>query len=293
MVTLAAPAVLTALALAGQLTGVGAYGTAAAPLEWSAGGPLTVDALPRVTYTAHRGGALEVPENSMSGLMTAFERGTAQVLDVDTRMLRDGTLVAMHDATLDRTTDKKGPVRALTRQDWRQVRVTPRRALRGAWRPERPPTVAEVLDRFGGRIVLLLEVKDTDGLVPLAKMLRERGLTRSVLVNSHFPNEAERAHKLGLRTQLWRSAKEMRTDRPHTWRTFVDVLDVDYKARDRDLRRAVTSGIPHIWAHTVNSARQRDRVLRLGCDGVITNAPDLLTRTPVKGPVPTRPLSEG
>lgn len=292
MVTLAAPAVLTALALAGQLTGVGANGTAA-PLEWSAGGPLTVDALPRVTYTAHRGGALEVPENSMSGLMTAFERGTAQVLDVDTRLLRDGTLVAMHDDTLDRTTDRKGPVRALTHEDWRQVRVTPRRALRGSWRPERPPTVAEVLDRFGGRIVLLLEVKDKAGLVPLAKMLRERGLTRSVLVNSHFPSEAARAHKLGLRTQLWRSATEMRTDRPHRWRKFVDVLDLDYKARDQDLTRAVASGIPHIWAHTVNTAVQRDRVLRLGCDGVITNAPDLLTRTPVGGPVPTRPLSEG
>nr|WP_246235815.1 glycerophosphodiester phosphodiesterase [Streptomyces boluensis] len=283
---------MTALALAGQLTGVGASGTAA-PLEWSAGGPLTVDALPRVTYTAHRGGALEVPENSMSGLMTAFERGTAQVLDVDTRILRDGTLVAMHDATLDRTTDKSGPVRALDREQWQQVRVMPRPSLHGNWRPERPPTVAEVLDRFGGRIVLLLEVKDTDGLVPLAKMLRERGLTRSVLVNSHWPAEAERAHKLGLRTQLWRDARQMRTDRPQKWRTFVDVLDVDYKARDQDLKRAVTSGIPHIWAHTVNSTKQRDRVLRLGCDGVITNAPGRLARTRVEGPVPALPLSEG
>ena len=94
---------LTALALAGP-AGV------LTPLEWG-GGPLTVDALPPIVYTAHRGGALEVPENSMSGLMAAFERRTAQVIDVDTRMLRDGTLVVMHDATLDRTTYARGPVR--------------------------------------------------------------------------------------------------------------------------------------------------------------------------------------
>ncbi|MDI3419985.1 glycerophosphodiester phosphodiesterase [Streptomyces luteolus] len=291
MVTLAAPAVITALALAGQLTGVAPGGTTA-PLEWSKGGPLTVDSLPRVTYTAHRGGALEVPENSMSGLVAAFERGTAQVLDVDTRMLRDGTLVAMHDSTLDRTTDRKGPVRSLTAKQWRDVRLTPRRSLRGAWRSERPPTVAEVLDRFGGRVVLLLEVKDKAGLAPLARMLHRRGLTRSVLVNSHWPSVAKRAHELGLRTQLWRSARQMRTDKPREWRTFVDVLDVDYKARDQDLVRAVNSGIPHVWAHTVNSVKQRDRVLRLGCDGVITNAPGLLARTPVTGPVRARPLSE-
>ncbi|MDI3405965.1 glycerophosphodiester phosphodiesterase [Streptomyces cavernicola] len=291
MVTMAAPAVITALALAGNLTGVTSTGPAA-PLEWSGGGPLTVDALPRITYTAHRGGALEVPENSMSGLMAAFERGTAQVLDVDTRVLRDGTLVAMHDATLDRTTDRKGPVRALTAKQWRDVRLVPRPSLGKAWRPERPPTVAEVLDRFGGRTVLLLEVKDKDGLVPLSRMLHKRGLTRSVLVNSNWPAVAERAHELGLRAQLWRSAEQMRHDKPHEWRAFVDVLDVDYKARDQDLVRAVDSGIPHVWAHTVNSTRQRDRVLRLGCDGVITNAPGLLTRTPMKGPARARPLSE-
>lgn len=279
MVTLAAPAVITALALAGHLTSVTPSGPTA-PLEWSSGGPLTVEALPRVVYTAHRGGALEVPENSMSGLVAAYERGTAQVLDVDTRMLSDGTLVAMHDATLDRTTDRKGPVRALTAKEWRDVRLTPRRSLRNAWRPERPPTVAEVLDRFGGRVVLLLELKDRDGLVPLARMLRERGLTRSVLVNSHWPEEARRAHELGLRTQLWRSAAQLRHDEPSEWRSYVDVLDVDYKARDEDLARAVRSGIPHVWAHTVNTAEQRDRVLRLGCDGVITNAPGLLARTP-------------
>ncbi|MFC7309785.1 glycerophosphodiester phosphodiesterase [Streptomyces monticola] len=292
MVTLAAPAVLTALALSGQLTFAGQAGTAA-PLEWSSGGPLTVDALPEVVYTAHRGGALEVPENSMSGLMAAFERGTAQVLDVDTRMLRDGTLVAFHDEHLDRTTNMKGPVRNLTRTDWERVRLVPPPGLRSRWRAERPPTVAEVLERFGGRTVMILEAKDPDSLRPLAKLLRKRGLERSVFVNTHFPWVAKRAHRLGLNTQLWRNAKEMRTDRPARWRSFVDVLDVDYKARDEDLVRAVNSGIPRIWAHTVNTPKQRDRVLRLGCNGVITNAPGLLARTPVRGPVPVRPLSEG
>ncbi|MGP4050650.1 glycerophosphodiester phosphodiesterase [Streptomyces sp. 2A115] len=269
---------LTSLTLA--LTGQGGWPTPLAPLtplEWGAG-PLTVSSLPRVVYTAHRGGALEVPENSMSGLMAAYERGTAQVLDLDTRMLRDGTLVVIHDATLNRTTDSGGPVRTLDRRDWHGVRLRPEVAVPGRWRPERPPTLAEVLDRFGGRVVLMLEAKDPKSLRTLAAMVRSRGLTRSVLVNSNRPAVARRAHRMGLVSQLWRSARQMRTDRPERWRPFVDVLDVDHKARDTDLVRAVRSGVPRVWAHTVVTPAERDRALALGCDGIITDAPGRLAR---------------
>lgn len=261
---------------------VGGPGT---PLEWGSG-PLTVDSLPRVTYVAHRGGAREVPENSMSGLMAAYGRGTAQVLDVDTRMLRDGTPVVVHDPTLNRTTFLGGEVRGLNLRDWQGVRLRPKASLPGSWRSERPPTVAEVLDRFGGRIVLMLEVKDPRGLDQLAGMIRNRGLTRSVFVNSNDPSVARRAHRAGLLAQLWRSARQLRTDRPERWRSYVDLLDVDRKARDADLVRAVRSGIPRVWAHTVVTPAQRDRALALGCDGIITDVPGKLARAAQRGARP-------
>ncbi|MEU5342639.1 MULTISPECIES: glycerophosphodiester phosphodiesterase [unclassified Streptomyces] len=264
---------LASLALVGQMGQSGAF----APLEWGAD-PMTVSALPRIVHTAHRGGALEVPENSMSGLVAAYERGTAQVLDLDTRILRDGTMVVMHDATLNRTTYTGGPVNALDRRDWEGVRLRPGDGLPGGRRSERAPTLAEVLDRFGGRVVLMLEAKDPRSLPTLAAMIRSRGLTRSVLVNSNHPAVARRAHRMGLVSQLWRSARQLRTDRPERWRSFVDVLDVDHKARDRDLVRAVRSGIPRVWAHTVVTPAQRDRALALGCDGIITDAPGRLAR---------------
>ncbi|MGV9879986.1 glycerophosphodiester phosphodiesterase [Streptomyces sp. NPDC003006] len=271
-------AIRTALTGLTALTLTAPYGFLG-PIEWGRD-PLTLDALPRVVYTAHRGGALEVPENSMAGLLAAYERGTAQVIDFDTRILRDGTLVVMHDRTLDRTTYAAGPVRLLDRHEWHRVLLRPDTSVPGRWRPERPPTVEEVLDRFGGRIMLILEAKDPSSVTKLAEMIRVRRLTRSVFVNSNRPDIARRAHELGMLTQLWRSKAQMRTDRPERWAAYVDVLDVDYKARDSDLLRAVNSGVPRVWAHTVTTPRQRDRVLRLGCNGVITDAPGLLSRTP-------------
>ncbi|MFF8034119.1 MULTISPECIES: glycerophosphodiester phosphodiesterase [unclassified Streptomyces] len=283
MVTSIASTGLGALACVVSLTLAGRSGGPAGPLEWG-GGPLTVDALPRVTYVAHRGGAREVPENSMSGLMAAYRRGTAQVLDFDTRVLRDGTPVVFHDASLNRTTFLGGEVGALDAAEWRGVRLRPRDGLPGSWRSERPPTVAEVLDRFGGRTVLMLEAKDPRGLDRLASLIRSRGLTRSVFVNTNDPGVARRIHDSGLLTQLWRSARQLRTDRPGRWRSFVDLLDVDIGARDADLRRAVRSGIPRVWAHTVLTPAQRDRALALGCDGVITDAPGRLARHPARTP---------
>ena len=104
--------------------------------------------------------------------------------------------------------------------------------------------MSDVLDRFGGRIILMLEAKNPGSLGRLAAMIRARGLTRSVFVNSNDPEVARRAHRLGLLAQLWRSAGQLRTDRPARWRSYVDLLDVDHRARDADLRRAVRSGIP-------------------------------------------------
>ncbi len=240
--------------------------------------------LPSTVYAAHRGGALEVPENSMAGLVAAYRRHTADVLDVDVRTLRDGTLVAMHDPTLDRTTDHKGPVADLTTRQWRRVRLRPGHSLPGRWPREHPPTAEAVLDRFGGRIVLNVEVKDGGGLKRLAAMLRKRGLTDSVYVQSNELSQAARAHRMGLLTSVWRSVKQARTDRPEHWRSTVDMLSVDYRARDADIRRAVRSGVPRVWSHTIRTPQARDRVLRLGCDGVLTDAPRLLARTPQRHP---------
>jgi hypothetical protein len=189
-----APAALVSVVSLAAMTLTGHGGSH--PLEWG-DGPLTVDSLPRVTYVAHRGGAREVPENSMSGLMAAYRRGTAQVLDFDTRVLRDGTPVVFHDATLNRTTFLGGEVRKLDAEEWKGVRLRPRDRLPGSWRSERPPTVEEVLDRLGGRILLMLELKDPAGLERVAGMIRARGLTRSVFVNTNDPRVAGRAPQLG------------------------------------------------------------------------------------------------
>lgn len=87
---------------------------------------------------AHRGGLFLWPENSARAFRETALLAVDQA-ECDVHLSADGTVIVMHDATLDRTTDTRGPVAALDDAQMRAVRV---RGTAG----EAPPTLAEYLD---------------------------------------------------------------------------------------------------------------------------------------------------
>jgi glycerophosphoryl diester phosphodiesterase len=231
---------------------------------------------------------MEVRENSLSGLRATLASGTADVLDLDTQELGDGTIVLLHDGTVDRVTDRTGPARTYDAASWRTVSLD-----LGSWLTPPPPrepapTLADALDTFGGRVVMTVEAKSAGSVPRIGRMLRERGLTGSVYINTNDPATARRIHDLGIRSHLWRNATQLATDDPTTFASYVDLLDVDQKASDADLARAVRSGVPRVWVHTVTTRAERDRALRLGAGGIVTDDPRYVSgrtsrfpRTPV------------
>lgn len=102
--------------LAPRLLGrVAALALAATVLVAAAPGPL--DANPwlgrRVLNIAHQGGEIEAPSDTMFALRTAVAKG-ADLLEIDVHATSDREIVALHDATVDRTTDGEGRVDAMT-----------------------------------------------------------------------------------------------------------------------------------------------------------------------------------
>lgn len=63
----------------------------------------------RVANIAHGGGLNEAPQGTMFAYATAADRG-ADVLEMDLQITRDGHVIAMHDSTVDRTTNGTGCV---------------------------------------------------------------------------------------------------------------------------------------------------------------------------------------
>ena len=61
---------------------------------------------------AHRGASALYPENTLRAVIAAAELG-ADMCEFDVRMTRDGEVVVIHDATVNRTTDGRGRVAAM------------------------------------------------------------------------------------------------------------------------------------------------------------------------------------
>ena len=59
---------------------------------------------------AHRGASGTAPENTLAAFKKAIEIGVDAV-ELDLHGTRDGEIVVIHDASLDRTTNLRGPVR--------------------------------------------------------------------------------------------------------------------------------------------------------------------------------------
>jgi len=87
---------------------------------------------------AHQGGAKVVPEDTIEGLREGFAMGGG-VVECDVHASADGTIVVIHDAVVDRTTDGTGLVAEKTVQELQSLdagyRFSPDRGLTFPWRP--------------------------------------------------------------------------------------------------------------------------------------------------------------
>lgn len=74
----------------------------------------------RVLVAAHRGARFIYPENTMPAFRHAIAQGV-DMIETDVRMTKDRQLVLMHDATVDRTTDKKGAICDMTLAEFKAL----------------------------------------------------------------------------------------------------------------------------------------------------------------------------
>jgi glycerophosphoryl diester phosphodiesterase len=132
----------------------------------------------------HRGAAGHAPENTFA----AFDRGLQLGVDgveTDIRATRDGVLVLLHDATVDRTTDGSGAVAELR---WTEVRELDAGArFQEGQHPfgrQRVPRLDELLDRYGGRTTFRLELKARGVEGAALRQVRARRLLEQVVFTS-------------------------------------------------------------------------------------------------------------
>jgi glycerophosphoryl diester phosphodiesterase len=230
--------------------------------------------------------------------MAAFEKARkvgADGIELDVRLCADGVPVVVHDATVDATTDGSGRVADMTLAQLRHVDAGS--SFSPAFAGERIPTLAQVLEVWGGKMLLNVELKGVTpfdcgleravvDLIEKAKLGRQAwtaspeltlspvllssfnpfALRRVQRINPHIPTGLLYSRRPWLSQHLARAIMPRPSEALHPHHSIVDGQQVD---RARSHRKRL-----HTW--TVDDPTEMRRLISLRVDGIITNAPDLL-----------------
>ncbi|CAG9620205.1 glycerophosphodiester phosphodiesterase [Sutcliffiella rhizosphaerae] len=253
----------------------------------------------RPLVIAHQGGEHLAPSNTM----VAFEQAAAMgvdVLETDIHITKDGYLVAIHDPTVDRTTNGQGKVTDLTLKEiqdldagYHFLDLEGNNSFRN--KGVQIPTVEEMFQAFPD-IKIEIEIKDTnppERYEEISKKLWELAVQYqredSLLVAS-FDQEIlatfneytnGRVAIVGGRQEITRFVIFHKLFARGLYVPQVDafqmpeqesIFDLTNKRLIKDAQR---SGVQvHYW--TIDDKETMSELLEKGADGILTNRPDLL-----------------
>jgi len=144
---------------------------------------------------AHRGASAERPECTMAAIRRAIKVG-ATAVELDVRTSLDGKLFILHDATLDRTSNAKGPANALTLEQLQKLDA-------GSWfdpayHKERIPSLIDAVRTCQGKIDVLLDLKQQGDEYNrrVVRVIREYGDPSRTIVGVRSVAQAKRFREL-------------------------------------------------------------------------------------------------
>jgi glycerophosphoryl diester phosphodiesterase len=215
----------------------------------------------------------------------------ADYVEMDIHMLRDGTLVAIHDPDVDRTTNGTGRIAELALAELKTLdagnwfnQAYPEKA-----RPEYAgltvPSVQEVMDLIKpSRAGLYIEIKDPGRYPPgleaeLLALIHRNGLEKRTRILSFSKSSIGKVKTMdpSIPTALLVS-RRCKNPVQDALRIPADELAIRHAlANSRMVYAAHANGLSlSVW--TVDHEKDMKRMLHIGADRIITNYPDRLRR---------------
>lgn len=225
----------------------------------------------------HRGARFEAPENTVPGFRYAIGIDIDS-FELDIHLTKDGELVVIHDATVDRTTNGTGSVSDLTLEAIQRLDA---RSDFADWpEPCTVPTLAEVLDVINAVSYVEVEIKTDlperiDAVVPkAASLLASYGMTDRAFFTSFDPYALSVAKSVA----------------PHIRRGFISRWDVDQCRIEAERLEVSLAGFPYAsgstefvhWAKSAgvlitgwptNSQEALNKAFEWEVDAICTDAP--------------------
>ncbi len=221
---------------------------------------------------AHRGASGYAPENTVASFDLALEMH-ADGIETDVRATRDGVLVLLHDAGVDRTTDGKGAIAELT---FEQVkRLDAGSHFSPAHAAQRVPSLDDFLDRYAGRTKFWLEIKAAGIERAAVDAVRQRRLDDDVAFTSFNCGSLEAVRQASSAASLTYLIRELQPDTIERSRGIgVSQLSIHHSTLTTDVVRAVRDRGLDVRTWGISDKETLRRMLGLGLYGLTLNWPD-------------------
>jgi len=222
---------------------------------------------------AHRGASAYEPENTLRSFRRALEIGV-EGMEFDVRRTADGTLVVIHDETVDRTTNGQGKVARMSLKEIQRL---------DAGQGEKVPTFEEVLAELVSQVLLVIELKEEGLGSEVSAALKAYPGSKNIIVSFH-PAALRQFRAIDLEAQIGLLAHQVNSGLLQTAeKLVVNALGIYYPKINQEIVE---------WAHTrrmgviawpVDEPADIRHMLALGVDGICTNRPDVVRNVTLSG----------
>lgn len=234
----------------------------------------------RPPVIAHRGAKSIAPENTLTAFRKAKELGINWV-EFDVMLSADNEVVVIHDDTLDRTTNGKGPVIGYPYSYLKTLDA-------GSWfdpkfKGEKIPTLVEVIELLNQlQISANVEIKAQKGKEEITvknvlKIIQEnwKNTNSQALISSfslsilEWVRHYSSTSLIGFLMHEWNPS----------WKSICDQLqcvavDVNYKILNEQKVKQIKETDRMLLAYTVNNSKQAKTLFFWGVDAVFSDNPD-------------------
>jgi len=245
---------------------------------------MKIGAIQHPLIIAHRGYSKQYPENTLVAFQAALD-ANADMIELDVTLTRDRKIVVIHDDTLERTTNGRGPVsdyclnqlKALDAGSWFDTRFS----------GERIPTLEEVFDLVNSRIWVNIEIKSSayEAHYPIdaierqvIELVRQKDMQDTVIISSFEWKILENIKQISESPAI-----SLLSSKPADLKAVIACQKLNafsWHQNQKNMERIHVAMMHEadtsVFAYTVNSVSRFKQLLALGVDGVFTNDPVLL-----------------
>ena len=232
--------------------------------------------LTKTKITAHRGFSKVAPENTMYAFEAALDSG-ADYIELDVQLTKDAQLVVFHDKTIERTTDGHGKISDYTYEELQKFSAGSWFGKTGEFSDAKIVLFSDVVEKFGDDINFNIEIKDV-GNVKLAaektaEIIEEYGIENSCYVTSFSYNALKYVKKANPHIKTGIIAN-VATTIAFTKLKYIDALSMNYIFVNHTVVNNAHQNGKRIFVWTVDTKSDIEKMIALGVDNIITNAPD-------------------